>query len=183
MAIIVIGSSKCPLCGGILKVGDVIVATTHFLYPFDSLYEFSDAGMHNACFLNWDRRQEFIDKYNEVFQDRFDENISELKERPVIPPSRVGRKNTDELTKYIIFNYGHLMTELERRQQLLPIENLTPQADSADQDQFMLSMRERIMREHKSEIMLNRCPKCNALARTPTAKQCPKCFHSWRESA
>ena len=31
------------------------------------------------------------------------------------------------------------------------------------------------------EIFFNYCPKCQALAHTPKAKQCPKCFYSWHE--
>ena len=38
---------------------------------------------------------------------------------------------------------------------------------------------ERIWDEHKNEIELNLCPKCNSLTRTPLAKQC-KCGNSWR---
>lgn len=37
----------------------------------------------------------------------------------------------------------------------------------------------RVMQEHSSQIELNLCPKCQALARTSSAKLCPKCFYSW----
>jgi hypothetical protein len=40
---------------------------------------------------------------------------------------------------------------------------------------------DRILRDH--EVFLNRCPYCNSLARTPTAKQCGKCFKRWGEDA
>lgn len=36
---------------------------------------------------------------------------------------------------------------------------------------------ERLLKEEN--IVLNRCPKCEGLARTPRAKQCPHCFHDW----
>ena len=36
---------------------------------------------------------------------------------------------------------------------------------------------DRILQDH--EIFLNRCPYCNSLARTPTARQCGKCFKRW----
>jgi hypothetical protein len=36
---------------------------------------------------------------------------------------------------------------------------------------------DRIMQDH--EVFLNRRPYCNSLARTPTAKQCGKCFKRW----
>jgi hypothetical protein len=32
---------------------------------------------------------------------------------------------------------------------------------------------------HGSEIFLNRCPKRDALARTPKAQQCHKCLYDW----
>jgi hypothetical protein len=39
----------------------------------------------------------------------------------------------------------------------------------------------RIFDEHKEELELNLCPKCQKIARTPEAKQCRFCFHAWRE--
>lgn len=38
----------------------------------------------------------------------------------------------------------------------------------------------RIFRDYSSEIYLNKCKQCNELARTPLAKQCRLCGHSWR---
>ncbi|MCF6401456.1 hypothetical protein L3C95_01140 [Chitinophaga filiformis] len=38
---------------------------------------------------------------------------------------------------------------------------------------------ERIWREHKDVLPLNLCPKCNLIARTPLARQCRFCKHSW----
>lgn len=37
----------------------------------------------------------------------------------------------------------------------------------------------RILRDCADKLKLNRCPNCNALARTPTAKQCRFCGHDW----
>ena len=37
----------------------------------------------------------------------------------------------------------------------------------------------RIFVEHREELNLNLCPKCNKIARTPLAKQCRFCFHDW----
>ena len=39
----------------------------------------------------------------------------------------------------------------------------------------------RILAEHGDEIVLNRCPRCGALARTPTARQCRSCHHDWHD--
>ena len=39
---------------------------------------------------------------------------------------------------------------------------------------------ERIMAEHAGDVFINNCPNCVRLARTPLAKQCRHCGHSWR---
>jgi ssDNA-binding Zn-finger/Zn-ribbon topoisomerase 1 len=46
---------------------------------------------------------------------------------------------------------------------------------------FMRKIRKRILMEHSDQIELNRCPKCDRIPRTPKAKQCPWCRHSWRD--
>lgn len=37
----------------------------------------------------------------------------------------------------------------------------------------------RIYNENINELDLNRCPKCNGIARTPKARQCRYCKHDW----
>ncbi|MDQ2733341.1 MAG: hypothetical protein M3Y56_16960 [Armatimonadota bacterium] len=44
---------------------------------------------------------------------------------------------------------------------------------------FLMSVRDRILREHGDEVFLNHCPRCNALARTPRARQCSRCYFDW----
>jgi len=44
---------------------------------------------------------------------------------------------------------------------------------------FKLKVANRILSEHKNEVVMNYCPKCNRLARTPSAKQCRHCGHDW----
>ena len=46
---------------------------------------------------------------------------------------------------------------------------------------FINAICERVLREEGDEIYFNRCPRCQAVTRTPTAKQCPKCFFSWHD--
>ena len=46
-------------------------------------------------------------------------------------------------------------------------------------DTFMRNTAERIYTEHQQEIVLNCCPRCGALAKTPKAKQCRSCRHDW----
>jgi ribosomal protein L32 len=38
---------------------------------------------------------------------------------------------------------------------------------------------QRIIRDHLDEVYLNHCPTCGALTRTPTARLCLSCGHSW----
>lgn len=47
-------------------------------------------------------------------------------------------------------------------------------------DEFELNVARRIMRESPEKVFLNNCPKCGKLVRTPLAKQCRYCCHSWR---
>lgn len=41
---------------------------------------------------------------------------------------------------------------------------------------------QRLLQHHSNEIYFNYCPRCHSLARTPVAKQCPKCFYSWHNT-
>lgn len=38
---------------------------------------------------------------------------------------------------------------------------------------------QRILCDHPDEVYLNHCPACGALTRTPTARLCLSCGHSW----
>jgi len=49
-------------------------------------------------------------------------------------------------------------------------------------EKFQQFVIDRLLRECADQIVFNRCPKCQSLARTPRAKQCPKCFHSWHNT-
>jgi hypothetical protein len=46
---------------------------------------------------------------------------------------------------------------------------------------FVESTGERIFRDHRDQIVLNYCPKCGQLARTPKARQCWACRHDWHD--
>jgi hypothetical protein len=48
---------------------------------------------------------------------------------------------------------------------------------SAGEAAFRDAVRDRVLRDHPE--LINRCPKCNRVARTPRAKQCRWCFHDW----
>lgn len=44
---------------------------------------------------------------------------------------------------------------------------------------FVLRTGQRILNDHRDQIAFNCCPRCGALARTPTARQCRVCRHDW----
>jgi hypothetical protein len=48
-------------------------------------------------------------------------------------------------------------------------------------EEFELNVSRRIMKETPEKVFFNNCPKCNKLARTPYARQCRHCGHSWRD--
>lgn len=47
-------------------------------------------------------------------------------------------------------------------------------------DAFVHRAAQRIYAENGGEALLNNCPVCNRLARTPQARQCRHCGNSWR---
>ena len=48
-------------------------------------------------------------------------------------------------------------------------------------EEFELSVARRIMEVAPEKVFLNNCPKCDKLARTPYARQCRHCGHSWHD--
>jgi len=44
---------------------------------------------------------------------------------------------------------------------------------------FSRNVTGRVMGERGDQVILNRCPKCSRIVRTPKAKQCLWCFHDW----
>jgi len=67
MALLVLGASKCSLCGEILARAQDVVANSAFIDDVsDPFWKYSDSGMHRQCFLDWADREEFIAKFNEV---------------------------------------------------------------------------------------------------------------------
>lgn len=59
MAIIFLGSSTCSICGAILQEQDAIIGWTAFLNKDYKLWKYSDTGMHEACFNNWEHKAAF----------------------------------------------------------------------------------------------------------------------------
>ena len=46
-------------------------------------------------------------------------------------------------------------------------------------DKFEIDTAKKIIEKYPDKIFLNKCPKCNQLARTPNAKQCRFCRFDW----
>ena len=47
---------------------------------------------------------------------------------------------------------------------------------------FLRRVRDRILREHQDSVVLNNCPKCGGLAKTPRAQQCQWCLYDWHQA-
>jgi hypothetical protein len=112
------------------------------------------------------------------------------------------------LRDYIMRHAKHYMSEFERRCIRLGIlrekasesesahihdlfrdawsregDDLVEQALVAGVVQYQMQIRERLLREcDAGTVLVNRCPKCSRIARTPLAKQCRWCGHDWHGS-
>jgi hypothetical protein len=107
----------------------------------------------------------------------------------------------DEYTRYIFKYCQQWMTDDERRATLYLAFIFSANASTNQKDRkfwqryadkilderikliiedgeeaFFYKVRDRIMSDY-GDKPFNLCPQCGALARTATAKQCPKCFH------
>ncbi|HEV3168144.1 MAG TPA: hypothetical protein VGZ22_29340 [Isosphaeraceae bacterium] len=110
----------------------------------------------------------------------------------------------ESLTNYVLKHYAHLMTPLESRVmraiqaeekarvvQSKEMESSirtrwgrTPdeevaQALEAGAGPFRRGVRERLFRERSADIAINRCPACQRIVRTPSARQCLWCGYDW----
>jgi hypothetical protein len=110
----------------------------------------------------------------------------------------------ETLTNYIFHNYGHLLAPVESlalrslygdakasassgkmadflRKHFVSNEAEVKHLPADGARAFRARMRDRILAEHKDEVVLNRCASCGSLARTPLACLCPACNHTWYE--
>ena len=70
MAIVVRGKSACSICNQILRDGDDIIGTPHFIADTaHQLYRFSDSAMHQLCFEGWEHAQQFRSLYDKVWAE------------------------------------------------------------------------------------------------------------------
>lgn len=59
MALILLGTTTCSICGKILKEPDQVLGWQAFLPKEHPLWPYSDSGMHKACFANWEHKAGF----------------------------------------------------------------------------------------------------------------------------
>ncbi|MGE5549156.1 MAG: hypothetical protein ACM3ZC_01315 [Bacteroidota bacterium] len=109
----------------------------------------------------------------------------------------------DPLSRYILVYYQHLLKPSERKawNHIIGLEKKTHVTSekakkwinkrlcSMDEDVLVLlkdgtdsffeNTRDRILKDHQSEVHMNYCPKCGSLAKTPRAKQCWHCKFDW----
>ncbi|MHC4884953.1 MAG: hypothetical protein ACYTGH_07705 [Planctomycetota bacterium] len=52
-----------------------------------------------------------------------------------------------------------------------------------EQKMFQTQVRNRVLEAHKDEVVINRCPECDNVVKTPRSKQCLWCNHSWHDAA
>ena len=109
------------------------------------------------------------------------------------------------LTQYVWKYYAEFLSPLERRvgaytapvlstdespklrRLWRQLENLYGHVDDADvveacsvgRDKFMDRIRDRILRELADVVVVNRCPQCSRVVRTPLARQCQWCKYKW----
>ena len=46
-------------------------------------------------------------------------------------------------------------------------------------DSLRIRTRDRLLREYSDTIVINRCPQCKRIVRSPMSKQCQWCKHKW----
>jgi len=112
------------------------------------------------------------------------------------------------LTKYICNHYQHLMTDFERK--TIDVISKRMKAEAATSEEitrmtlekwgsmddvevnealvngyqaYQQRVRDRVLKDHTKDVFINRCPQCNRIVRTPEAKLCLWCGHSWFEKS
>jgi len=67
MALFNPGVSECPICNRVLYNNDARIGTSMFINDRkDKFWRYSDSCMHKQCFMNWELRKEFIERYNKA---------------------------------------------------------------------------------------------------------------------
>jgi hypothetical protein len=112
------------------------------------------------------------------------------------------------LTGYIWNHYQHLMTDFERLVGKAIIGRAKAEHSSSPQmatmlqqhwgrtddpavntalqdgaEAFRRQVRDRLLHTYSEQIFVNRCPACHCIVRTPKARLCVWCGHTWYEQA
>jgi len=109
----------------------------------------------------------------------------------------------DDVTRYVFHNYMYLLTTDEKLAWKTCLSTAKGEASGSEDcarflsdkfgshrkeilallsngpENFFITARNRLLKEHTDEIILNYSPRCGALTRTPKAKICPKCSFNW----
>jgi hypothetical protein len=118
--------------------------------------------------------------------------------------AKIDPRDDDALTRYILSSYPHLLTDIEKNVLIaLNIDLKTLNLESSlvkhklgdtleriktsevseivanGPDYCHRTIRDRLLRDHRDEILLVTCPQCGRLARTPKARMCVHCGHTW----
>ena len=113
-----------------------------------------------------------------------------------------------ELDRYVLDHFGKFMTDLESLGQKSAFAKDKADASSSPRmaktlidkwgsennpdvvkaleegvDAFRRRVRERILKDHESEIFINRCLQCNKIVMTPRAQMCLWCNFSWHKDS
>lgn len=78
-----------------------------------------------------------------------------------------------EQMDYLIRHYLHLLPFEEKHTFKYPYLN------ELEREKEKSRLAEILIEKYPEELFWNNCPKCDKLARTPSAKQCRFCNHDW----
>ncbi len=110
-----------------------------------------------------------------------------------------------ELADYIVTHYANLLTlprkmiwkqyqhfleatEMPDIEKILrSVQRYSSSANKSDLTEsfdgdyykFIINCSRELLNKHGADIVINTCPQCGQLARTPLAKQCKHCFFNW----
>lgn len=94
-------------------------------------------------------------------------------------PEKLALKHIHSIIKLSDGNDRIKKTEIYKKAGWLTDQQSALELIKEGEDIFLINVAKRIMEDYPDKIFLNRCPECNALARTPNAKQCRFCGHNW----
>jgi len=79
MAIVIGGTTTCPLCDAIFLDADDIVMFPHFIsLETHPLWRFSDSAMHRSCFAGWAQAESFRAAFNEMWNKQMPRHPREM---------------------------------------------------------------------------------------------------------